>query len=145
MVHAPHVLPSNSKTTAWADQWHSNNVRPHLMLPLSRNSVEAPSRATISDIVHTFASTREYFETLLESQKAAKEEQKGKWANILENYKNMTLNFTSMNGKSVATSSTIDLKQVFECTTLAKVQSAVTFIMKREGVRQRPPLTLVKS
>ena len=64
----------------------------------------------MSDIVHTFASTRECFETLLESQKADKEEKKDKRANILENHRNMTLNFTSMNGKSAATSPAAGLK-----------------------------------
>ena len=92
----------------------------------------------MSDIVHTFASARECFETLLESQKAAKEEKKDKWTKILENYRNMTLNFTSMDGKSAATSSTADLKQVLECATLAEAQSTVISIMKREGVRWRP-------
>ena len=89
----------------------------------------------MSDIVHTLISTRECFETLLESQKAAKEEKKDKWAKILENHRNMILNFMSMDGKSEAVSPTADLKQMLECTTLAEVQPTLISIMKREGVR----------
>ena len=78
MAHGPHALPSNSEITAWADQSYSNNIRPHLMPTLDRNSVEVPSGAAMSNVVHEFTSTRECFETLLEFQKTVKEEKKDK-------------------------------------------------------------------
>ena len=50
-----------------------------------------------------------------------------------------------MDGKSAATSPTEYLKKVLECKTLAEAQSTVISIMKRKGVRWRPPLMLVKA
>ena len=75
----------------------------------------------------------------MESQKATKEEKKDEWAKILENHRNMILNFTSMDGRSAAMSPTADLKKVLDCASLVEAQVAVIYMMKREGVRWSPP------
>ena len=145
MVQTPYAIPSNGEITAWSERLHVNCVRPTCMPNQNKESIEGPSGAALSDIVSTFSSTRQCFETLLETKRAEKEEKKDKWSKTLENHRNMILAFMTRDGTSAALSPTKDLRRVMDSATLAEAQAVVTSVLKREGIRMKLPLIFVKS
>ena len=145
MVNAPCDFFSNGKVIPWAQCMHFKIIRTEHMLLIDVNAADGLYSASWGQMKVARPRTKQELEEQVEDNKAERHEKREKWGKVLENHRDMILNFTSKDGNLAALSPKKELLEAMNCTTLAETESKVRSKLKSHGVRVKIPIILIKS